>query len=150
MSGRLRSVGAVLALLLLAALGYLVSGTGDGATEPVAPLSSRSGAAAPTGTRDTVPRPPGMAVVALAQLPAEARRTVELIDRGGPFPYRQDDTPFGNRERLLPAQRAGYYREYTVPTPGSDDRGARRLVRGEAGELFYTDDHYASFALVRR
>jgi ribonuclease T1 len=90
-------------------------------------------------------------VVDLGRLPIEAQRTVALIDRGGPFPYAKDGATFGNRERLLPVQRTGYYREYTVPTPGSDDRGARRVIAGDGGrQLFYTGDHYASFVRIRR
>lgn len=86
--------------------------------------------------------------VPLGSLPAEATDTVELIEQDGPFPYPQDGTVFQNREDLLPDCAAGYYREYTVKTPGSPDRGARRIVTGDAGEHFYTDDHYASFVLV--
>lgn len=86
----------------------------------------------------------------VADLPQEAQGTLALIDRGGPYPYRQDNGVFGNRERLLPARPAGYYREFTVVTPGSDDRGARRLIRGQKGEIYYTSDHYASFHLVER
>lgn len=80
-------------------------------------------------------------------LPAEAWETLDLIDQGGPFPYRQDDKEFGNREGLLPAEVRGYYREYTVPTPGSPDRGARRIVTGGTppSVWYYTDDHYRSF-----
>jgi ribonuclease T1 len=80
-------------------------------------------------------------------LPAEALATVELIQQGGPFPYRQDGKTFGNREGLLPDQARGYYREYTVPTPGSPDRGARRIVTGGSPPAvwYYTDDHYRSF-----
>ena len=93
----------------------------------------------------------GLPMVALATLPVEARRTVALIDRGGPFPYAKDGAVFGNRERLLPARPNGFYREYTVPTPGEDDRGPRRIVTGDAGhQLFYTADHYASFVRVSR
>jgi len=87
--------------------------------------------------------------VDLTQFPAEERQaiqdTVALIKTGGPFPYRQDDTEFSNRERHLPQQAAGYYREYTVETAGSPDRGARRIVSGRAGELYYTRDHYQTF-----
>jgi ribonuclease T1 len=91
--------------------------------------------------------------VALAALPAEARNTHRLILVGGPFPYDKDGAVFGNRERLLPRARRGFYREYTVPTPGSRDRGARRIVCGghrpTAPEAcFYTADHYASFKLI--
>jgi guanyl-specific ribonuclease Sa len=86
--------------------------------------------------------------VSLGSLPSEATDTVELIAQDGPFPYPQDGTVFQNREDLLPDCAAGYYHEYTVKTPGSPDRGARRIVTGDAGEHFYTDDHYASFVLV--
>ena len=88
--------------------------------------------------------------IVLDQLPAEARQTIQRIDAGGPFPYEKDGSTFQNRERLLPRQPSGYYREYTVVTPGSDDRGARRIVAGNAGELYYTDDHYDSFREVVR
>lgn len=88
--------------------------------------------------------------IAEADLPAEAQETLALIDDGGPYPYRQDDGVFGNRERLLPDQPSGHYREYTVETPGEDDRGARRLIMGRDGEVYYTSDHYASFKQVER
>lgn len=82
------------------------------------------------------------------QLPSQARHTLALIAQGGPFPYRQDGAVFQNRERVLPRQASGYYHEYTVETPGSDDRGARRIITGAAGEIFYTADHYATFVQV--
>ena len=88
-------------------------------------------------------------IVALADLPPEARRTVALIRRGGPYPYDRDGVVFGNFERLLPQRERGYYREYTVPTPGIRHRGARRIVAGRGGELYYTDDHYRSFRRIR-
>jgi ribonuclease T1 len=80
-------------------------------------------------------------------LPAEAIETLQLIERGGPYPYRQDDGVFGNRESRLPRQSRGYYREFTVETPGSRDRGARRIIAGGQPpvEYFYTDNHYDSF-----
>ena len=87
--------------------------------------------------------------VRLEQLPPEARETLALIRRGGPFPYRRDGAAFGNRERRLPAREQGYYREYTVPTPGAQDRAARRIVAGRGAEYYYTDDHYASFRRIR-
>lgn len=91
----------------------------------------------------------GLGAIDVAALPPEARATLDLIKRGGPFPYRKDGTRFHNRENVLPSQARGYYREYTVPTPGSRDRGARRIVAGEAGELYYTDDHYRTFKRIR-
>ncbi|MGP3951822.1 ribonuclease domain-containing protein [Streptomyces sp. 7N604] len=82
-------------------------------------------------------------------LPSEAHDTLDLIEAGGPYPYPQDGTVFQNREGILPDQDAGYYHEYTVKTPGSPDRGARRIVTGEAAEEdYYTADHYDSFDLV--
>lgn len=90
-----------------------------------------------------------LAVVALAQLPAEARETAAAIRRGGPFAYDRDGVVFGNREHILPLRERGYYREYTVQTPGLRHRGARRIVAGRAGELYYTDDHYRSFRRIR-
>jgi ribonuclease T1 len=91
--------------------------------------------------------------VTLADLPPEARATDRLIRSGGPFPHGKDGVVFGNRERLLPRQARGYYREYTVRTPGSRDRGARRIVCGglqarEPEACFYTEDHYASFRRI--
>ncbi|AXK31305.1 ribonuclease [Streptomyces armeniacus] len=84
-----------------------------------------------------------------SELPPEAHETLDLIEQGGPYPYPQDGTVFQNREGLLPDQSEGYYHEYTVETPGSDDRGARRIVTGEQEqEDYYTADHYESFDLV--
>jgi len=81
-------------------------------------------------------------------LPREAVETVALIKRGGPFPYPQDGAVFGNREKMLPPRARGWYREYTVPTPGERSRGARRIVAGRDGTLYYTDDHYRSFKRI--
>jgi ribonuclease T1 len=94
----------------------------------------------------------GMAVVRAAELPRQAAATLRLIEAGGPFPYEKDGVVFGNRERLLPRHSRGYYHEYTVPTPRSRDRGARRIVCGGAkqqiGDCYYSDDHYASFKRI--
>jgi ribonuclease T1 len=93
--------------------------------------------------------PQGQPVTALSALPAEASSTWQLIQRGGPFPYPRDDgSVFENREKLLPAKESGYYHEFTVRTPNSSDRGARRLVTGADKELYYTGDHYRSFVKV--
>ena len=86
--------------------------------------------------------------VALSDLPLEAADTVDLIHAGGPFPYDRDGIVFENREGLLPDEPSGYYHEYTVPTPGADDRGARRIIEGSGGELYWTDDHYRSFERI--
>jgi len=90
----------------------------------------------------------GLKIVAVADLPAEAQDTLKLIDQGGPFPYSRDGVVFGNLEKILPKHDRGYYHEYTVKTPGEKDRGARRIIAGNGGERYYTDDHYQSFRRI--
>ncbi len=110
--------------------------------------------AGPAAARDV---PSALAEVRVDELPAEALHTLALIKRGGPYPYRKDGTVFGNREKRLPPQPRGYYTEYTVTTPHSRDRGARRIVAGRgaardpatSGEYYYTDDHYNTFRRIR-
>jgi len=92
----------------------------------------------------------GLPYVALVDLPPEAAETVDLIDAGGPFTYDEDGSTFGNYEGLLPDRDHGHYREYTVETPGSYDRGARRIVAGADGTLYWTEDHYESFEVIWR
>lgn len=103
--------------------------------------------AAPTTT-------PALAEISLSELPVQAQETRRLVQAGGPFPYAKDGVVFGNRERLLPRKQRGFYREYTVRTPGARTRGARRLICGGAPPTapevcYYTDDHYASFKRIR-
>ena len=86
--------------------------------------------------------------VRIEKLPPEARRTLELMQAGGPFPYERDGAVFSNRERRLPPRQRGYYREYTVKTPGVRDRGPRRIVAGHDGDYYYTDDHYRTFRRI--
>jgi len=86
--------------------------------------------------------------IAVADLPAEARTTLQLIEQGGPFPYQRDGVVFGNYEKRLPLKKRGYYREYTVPTPGLKHRGPRRIVAGSEHERYYTADHYNSFRRI--
>ena len=81
-------------------------------------------------------------------LPEEARQTLALVRSNGPFPYQQDGATFGNRGQQLPQRARGYYREFTVKTPGARDRGARRIVAGKGGEFYYTEDHYRSFRRI--
>ncbi len=138
---------------------------GSSHTSPSATAGPRQGAGGADGAGGATVRPaPTTGIAARVQtqqpdrtvgalvlesaLPPGARHTIELIHRGGPFPYSRDGVVFGNREGLLPSQPSGYYREYTVTTPGQPDRGARRIITGREGAMYYTDDHYASFRLV--
>lgn len=91
----------------------------------------------------------GLVLVSKTDLPVEARETLELIEKGGPFPYQRDGVVFGNNEQILPKHDRGYYREYTVKTRGESGRGARRIVTGKGGEQYYTEDHYQSFRRIR-
>jgi len=88
------------------------------------------------------------AQVRFDDLPKEAQKTLRLVKANGPFPYRRDGATFGNFEGRLPKKARGYYKEYTVPTPGARDRGARRIVAGRNGEYYYTDDHYQTFRRI--
>jgi ribonuclease T1 len=98
--------------------------------------------------RDTTTDPRQPATIGIAHLPPEARTTLRLIESGGPFRYAKDGSTFANRERRLPSKPRDYYREYTVPTPGSPDRGARRIITGTGGERYYTQDHYRTFKRI--
>jgi ribonuclease T1 len=103
--------------------------------------------------REFAPVSSALQEIAFAELPKEAKSTLVLIRAGGPFPYDKDGVIFGNREKVLPKQRRGYYSEYTVRTPGARNRGARRLVVGgepkTSLEVYYTDDHYQSFKRIK-
>ncbi len=165
-------VGALLAVLLViassrravqdpvpeAGTGTVATLAGAGTTRAAAGSSTpaKAGSSSTAKVSPTVPKasttagtaPKGMASISASALPREGRATLALIESGGPFPYDQDGVVFQNRERILPRKADGYYHEYTVETPGSPDRGARRIIAGQAGERYYTDDHYASFRLV--
>ncbi|TAN84516.1 MAG: ribonuclease [Gallionella sp.] len=91
----------------------------------------------------------GLPVIAVSELPLEARDTLRAIGQGGPFVYPRDGVTFKNYERILPKQPRGYYREYTVKTPGARNRGARRIVCGEPVECYYSADHYKTFKRIR-
>jgi len=91
----------------------------------------------------------GLALISLAELPPEARDTLRIIKQGGPFAYPRDGVVFGNYERVLPKHPRGYYHEYTVKTPGVRNRGARRIISGEAREYYFTADHYKTFKRIQ-
>lgn len=141
-----RSLLRVLGGLFLCAALVGAAGCG-GKTAPAPPAASASATA---GVRDVPGWVKGMATVRADALPQQAREVLALIDKGGPYAYRQDGTVFGNFEKALPKQKRGYYHEFTVRTPGERDRGARRIVTGGGGEFYYTDDHYQTFKAVLR
>lgn len=149
----LAAVGLLLILIGLVVVfsGQLNKGAaGPTDTDPstVTSKSTTSKSSKDQGAIDSVS---GLRWIEVDQLPPEAHRTLELIDSGGPFPYSKDGVTFGNRERILPKRAGGYYREYTVKTPGEGDRGARRIVTGnDDQEFYYTADHYDSFKRIRR
>jgi ribonuclease T1 len=134
---------ALVGLIALVVVGWFVK---DNVSNPEKPPASIP----PSASQLAVPGvSSGLDIKALSALPAEAVKTWKLIESKGPFPYpRNDGVTFENREKRLPQQKSGYYKEYTVPTPGSPDRGARRLVTGSEKEVFYTGDHYSTFVVV--
>lgn len=141
MKSRAAYLVAGLLLVALAVWGpSLWSGSGD-------PADSHPAATATTGTTDPVS---GLPEVAAGSLPPEAADTLSRIDRGGPYPYEEDGDVFLNKEGILPDREYGYYHEYTVDTPGATTRGARRIVTGSDGELYWTEDHYQSFERIHR
>ncbi len=105
--------------------------------------------AAPAPAQRLAVPPPPVTEIRAAELPPEARATLALIRKGGPFPYAKDGAIFGNREGMLPRQKRGSYREYTVKTPHERTRGARRIIWGAGGEFYYTDDHYTHFRRIK-
>ncbi len=107
------------------------------------------GAGNPSGESAVQGKTTGTNEIDVRNLPPEAQTVLQLIKKGGPFYYAQDGTVFSNREGMLPAKTQGYYHEYTVPTPGAKDRGARRIIAGRDGVYYYTDDHYRSFKRIR-
>ena len=143
MSGRQRSQWLWLPLLLVAGvLVWWILTDGGQQAEP-SPTVNPSASA-------STDKQSGLPIVQVGDLPPEAAQILELIDRGGPYDEDEDGGTFQNREEILPDQQLGYYREYTVPTPGSEDRGARRIVVGDGEELYWTADHYRSFSRIAR
>ncbi|WP_052708850.1 ribonuclease [Streptomyces sp. NRRL S-495] len=172
---RLWTALAVLICVLAAAVGYLLSDDTGGSASRTAATATATGrtatatgpaaaSTAPVAPKPSAPRPsppatppataagtgwvptdPALADVCRTRLPDQARDTLGLIAKGGPYPYRSDGIVFENRESRLPRKTSGYYHEFTVITPGSGDRGARRVVTGGSGEQYWTADHYATF-----
>lgn len=147
-SGSWKRIAVYLAVLLVAYLIFsLVEGGGSfsscASTSPDVEQSTQESPIDQSDTEFTG------GVISVDDLPPEGRATLQLIKDGGPFPYSKDGTVFSNYEGLLPEKPSGYYHEYTVITPGSSDRGARRIVAGENGEYYYTSDHYRSFKLIQ-
>lgn len=122
-----RPLLALIALIVLLGGGYLVNSAGSDSDSP-----------------------PQIRAVALSSLPVQVEQTIDRIESYSPLPYPKDGAVFENREHLLPAEKRGYYHEYTVPTPRESDRGARRLVTGRESELYYSKDHYDSFVRINR
>ena len=149
MSPRRRISAALIGLLVLVAggtVGRHALAASAGGDRPPAVAST---AGPPVGALPVRALPVrALPVRALSQLPPQVAQVWQLIQRGGPFRYRQDGAVFGNREGRLPHRPSGFYREYTVPTPGEHDRGPRRLITGDGTELYYTGNHYASFVAV--
>ncbi len=156
-----KAVTSVITVLLLIAVWWLQNrSSGDESTSSadtpsasVSPTHAARPSAASTSspTRAASRDQDGIPYVDLADLPKEAAETVDLIDAGGPFAYPgKDGSSFGNYEGVLPSRPRGYYAEYTVDTPGLSHRGARRIIAGDRGELYWTEDHYESFERIRR
>ncbi len=156
-------------LVLAACLAVLLGGCGPQPAAPASPTQAETRSATATSLASAQPMPSedpaaattdspslptndpvsGLPFIEPADLPPEALDTLGLIDQDGPFPFDRDGITFQNREELLPDERGGYYREFTVISPGLSHRGPRRIVAGEEGERYYTADHYESFERIR-
>ncbi|YCK81141.1 ribonuclease [Arthrobacter sp. D3-18] len=140
--------------LVIAVVVLVVAMVGGGSlttqsTTPAPNFSSASPAVvSPASTNPASTNPSTLPTINAAQLPKEARQTLALIAKGGPYPYERDGVNFGNFEGLLPKKSGGFYKEYTVPTPGEPDRGARRIIVGKDSAKYYTPDHYESFMFI--
>ncbi|PBC79949.1 ribonuclease T1 [Streptomyces sp. TLI_235] len=155
MTSRNHVIVAVLVVCAIVAAAAYALGDRTGSTRNPTTGATPGGTPTPAGTPTGTPRSgaspvwlpsdPAIADVCRTRLPAQAGTTLGLIAAGGPYPYRSDGVVFENREGLLPRHTTGYYHEYTVATPGSDDRGTRRIVTGTSGERYWSADHYASF-----
>jgi ribonuclease T1 len=143
---RLRERVGAWALVLAALMAGLVTGCGGASDTSTATTQDRAGISSTASTG--LDAESGLAWIAREELPPEALDTLAAIAAGPPYPYARDGITFENREGLLPEREPGYYEEFTVETPGSSDRGARRIVWGLQDELYYTADHYQSFERI--
>jgi ribonuclease T1 len=132
-------------LILGIVLGWAAAGLA-----PQGPTASLTSPDPAVTSGPTAPADLGVGSIGIEDLPKEAIETIELIEADGPFPFRQDGAVFENREGLLPERPSGHYREYTVPRPGNNGRGALRIVAGADGELYWSPDHYESFRWIER
>jgi ribonuclease T1 len=140
-----RPLLALIVLVVALGIGYGVNAARGSHTvaPPAVPSTAVPTARSTAGSSAGPTLPSG--TVALSSLPPQAATTVHLIQSGGPFPYREDGEIFDNNEHRLPAEPNGYYHSYTVVTPGSPDRGERRIITGRGGQYWYTADHYVTF-----
>jgi ribonuclease T1 len=142
---RLLTRAAIVALVAVSLWWFTYGGGAqEGSSHQGSQQSSGATASNPTATDPDS----GLPWIERSQLPPEAIATLAEIDAGPPYAYDQDGETFQNREGILPQEALGYYEEFTVVTPGSSDRGARRIIAGAGGELYYTDDHYVSFSRI--
>ncbi|KAA2266091.1 ribonuclease N [Solihabitans fulvus] len=145
MNSRKRVTGALVGLIALVVVGWIAKDLASGHSSKPAPTAGASAVASSGASAGSNKWP----TQSLSSLPPEAAATWKLIEKNGPFPYpRNDGVVFDNREKRLPVKPGEYYHEYTVPTPNSPDRGARRFITGSQHEVFYTGDHYSTFANV--
>ncbi|BCW52604.1 ribonuclease domain-containing protein [Arthrobacter sp. StoSoilB13] len=146
-SSKLLAFGA----LVIAVVALVVALVGGGPLTVPQETSSTQTTTAEPGSASAPPsvaNPSALPTINASQLPREAQQTLALIAKGGPYPYDRDGVNFGNFEGLLPKKSSGFYKEYTVPTPGEPDRGARRIIVGKDTAKYYTADHYDSFKFI--
>ncbi|MFP3579821.1 ribonuclease domain-containing protein [Arthrobacter sp. efr-133-TYG-104] len=148
---RSRSKWVAFAGLVIAVVVLVVAMVGGGSLKAPTSTPATAPAPAPAGASvavASVANPSSLPTINASQLPKEARQTLALIVKGGPFPYSRDGINFGNFEGVLPKKPSGFYAEYTVVTPGETDRGARRIIAGKDSAKYYTADHYQSFKFI--
>ncbi len=156
-----RAAAAVVVALLLAGCGTGTTtsgGSSSGAAKASTSAKASSSAPKPSGrtgassnaSSSAAPSNPStLATIRESELPAEGKKTLQLIRQGGPFPYSRDGIHFGNYEKALPAKSGSYYKEYTVKTPGDSTRGPQRIIVGQGSEKYFTADHYATFKFIQ-